>query len=298
MRSGQRCAWKAFVTAAAVMAAVCFVGARGAVAEEVAVKDGDTIAFMGDSITQYGASSPSGYVRLVISGLEANGIKCKMIGAGVSGNKSNQMLARLEKDVLSKKPTWMTLSCGVNDVWHGTKGVPLDEFKENITAIVKGCQDAGIKVMILTATMIGEDASNENNKKLAAYNDFLRELAKEKKCPLADLNADMQAARQKAGADVKRNVLTVDGVHMNPLGNVMMAKGILKAFGLSDEQLAKAEASWLDMPNACDVAVQARLTIRQYEKLDAMAAKQNTTVQALINAETRKAVDALLKDGN
>ena len=47
--------------------------------------------------------------------------------AGISGHKSDQMLARLDKDVLSKKPQWMTLSCGVNDVWHGPRGVPLDE---------------------------------------------------------------------------------------------------------------------------------------------------------------------------
>ncbi len=28
------------------------------------------------------------------------------------------MLARLDEAVISKKPQWMTLSCGVNDVWH------------------------------------------------------------------------------------------------------------------------------------------------------------------------------------
>jgi len=63
-------------------------------AAEVAVKSGEKIAFMGDSITQAGAR-PGGYVRLVISGLEANGIKTTAIPAGISGHKSNQMLARL-----------------------------------------------------------------------------------------------------------------------------------------------------------------------------------------------------------
>ena len=214
-------------------------------AGEIAVKEGQKIAFMGDSITQAGAG-PKGYVTLVIKGLEAAGVKTTAIPAGISGHKSNNMLERLDRDALSKKPDWMTLSCGVNDVWHGANGVPLDQYKINITKIVDQCQTAGVKVIILTSTMIGEDQPNPNNQKLVAYNDFLKELAKEKKCLLADLNADMQAIITKAGAEKKGNILTGDGVHMNPAGNEMMALGVLKAFGLSDEQIEKAKASWAD----------------------------------------------------
>ncbi|QTN33319.1 SGNH/GDSL hydrolase family protein [Akkermansiaceae bacterium] len=226
-----------------MVAATLMMGSAGALKAEIAVKDGEKIAFMGDSITQAGAK-PGGYVSLVISGLEANGIKTTAIPAGISGHKSNQMLARLEKDVLSKKPDWMTLSCGVNDVWHGAKGVPLDEYKENITKIVDQCQAAGIKVMILTSTMIKEDAANDLNQKLVPYNAFLIELAKERKCLLADLNAAMQAQLTAAGADRKGNLLTRDGVHMNPAGNQMMAVGVLRGFGLDEAQIAKAGEAW------------------------------------------------------
>jgi lysophospholipase L1-like esterase len=228
------------VVAALMMGAL---GVSQVKAADVTVKDGHKIAFMGDSITQGGAK-PGGYVMLVISGLEANRIKATSIPAGISGHKSNQMLARLEKDVLSKKPDWMTLSCGVNDVWHGAKGVPLDQYKENITAIVDQCQAAGIKVMLLTSTMIGEDAANPNNQKLAPYNAFLVELAKDKKCLLADLNAAMQAELAAAGADRKDKMLTRDGVHMNADGNKMMAVGVLKGFGLDEKQIKMALDSW------------------------------------------------------
>ncbi len=183
------------VFAALMSSTLCRAG------EGIALKSGEKIAFLGDSITQQGAGSPSGYVHLVISGLEANGIKATAIPAGISGHKSNDMLARLERDVISKKPDWMTLSCGVNDVWHGANGVPLEQYKKNIREIVEKAETAHIKVMILTSTMIGEDQSNENNKKLVAYNDFLRELATEKKCLLADLNNEMQTAlKQPEGA--------------------------------------------------------------------------------------------------
>lgn len=209
----------------------------------IGVKEGAKIAFLGDSITQAGAR-PNGYLRLVIRGLESAGVKTSAIPAGISGHKSNQMLARLGRDVLNKKPDWMTLSCGVNDVWHGKGGVSLDDYKVNITKIVDQCQSAGVKVMILTSTMIGEDQGHANNKKLATYNDFLKELAREKKCLLADLNADMQAAIAASEDKKGGKLLTSDGVHMNPDGNKMMATGVLKSFGLSAEQLKKARADW------------------------------------------------------
>jgi len=228
------------VTMAVVM------GSTLALAAELPVKDGQKIAFMGDSITAGGAK-PKGYVSLTIKGLEANGVKATAIPAGISGHKSNQMLARLEKDVLSKKPDWMTLSCGVNDVWHGARGVSLEDYKVNITKIVDQCQAVGVKVMILTSTMIKETQTNELNQKLVPYNEFLRTLAAEKKCLLADLNADMQAAIAKAGPDKKGNILTGDGVHMNAAGNEMMALGVLKAFGLTEEQLQKAQKSWAEI---------------------------------------------------
>lgn len=227
---------------------------------EIAVKSGDKIAFLGDSITQGGWSNPAGYVKLVIAGLEANGIKAKPVPAGISGHKSDQMLARLDKDVLSKKPQWMTLSCGVNDVWHGPRGVPLDDamakagtyddkvvtrgtYKKNITAIIDQATAAGVKPVILTATVIQENLASKENGLLAPYNDFLRQLAKEKNLPLADLFA-MFAERLKAENKPNVKVLTSDGVHMNTEGNKLMAIGVLKAFGLSDAELDKANAAW------------------------------------------------------
>lgn len=263
--------------------------------EEAVLKSGDKLAFLGDSITQGGAGHPGGYVRLVISGLAANDLKVEPIPAGISGHKSNQMLERLERDVLSKKPTWMTLSCGVNDVWHGANGVPLDAYQKNITAIVDQAQAAGIKVMILTSTMIGEDSANDNNKKLAEYNAFLKKLAGDKKCLLADLNADMQAAIKPAAAGGKQVdlQLTSDGVHMGPLGDRLMARGILKAFGLSDQQLKKADDAWL---NAATAVVNSNrpLTLRQYERLSAVAHSRGKSVSALIQEEFGKTLDGLI----
>lgn len=236
-------------------------------AGELAVKNGEAIAFMGDSITQAGHNKKNGYVNLVMEALNQEGLNIKKIPAGKSGNKSSNMLNRLDQSVISKNPDWMTLSCGVNDVWHFKlvlgdrtfEGIPLPEYKKNITEIIDRAQAADIKVMLLTSTMIGEDPSKELNQMLEPYNQFLREIAREKDCLLADLNADMQRALKEIpdvrgrpgnfgkyfyGGELK-NKLTTDGCHMNKQGNIMMAKGVLRAFGMSESKIRKAEERWM-----------------------------------------------------
>jgi hypothetical protein len=147
--------------------------------------------------------------------------------------------------------------------------------------------------MILTATVIGEDLNNDNNKKLADYNVFLRKLAADKNCVLADLNADMQAALKTGKRSDLR--LTSDGVHMNPLGDRLMALGILKAFGLSESQLERANEHWYQTPNTCSVNVGVQVSLRQYEQLRDLADSKGISLQSLIQQETARAVDALLK---
>ncbi len=210
---------------------------------DIIVKSGEKIGFLGDSITQGGWGNPKGYVHLVIDGLAANGVTAEAVPAGISGHKSNDMLARVERDVLSKKPQWMTLSCGVNDVWHGKNGVAIDDYKKNITAILDKAAAAEVKVVVTTATIIHENLESPENQKLAAYNEFLRTLAAERKAPLADLNAMFQERIETENKPGK-NTVTGDGVHMNYEGDKIMARGILRAFGCDDTQLKKADEAW------------------------------------------------------
>ena len=205
------------------------------------VQDGDTFAFLGDSITQYGQQNADGYVNLTIRALANEGVRVRPVKAGVSGHKSNDMLARLDRDVLSKKPRWMTLSCGVNDVWHQDrgKGVSLEEYQANVTRILDACAASNCTVIVLTATMFErpEMASHPHNVKLAPYNEWLRAEAKRRGLPLADLNAAMWSAHEK-DPHVR---LTRDGVHMAPAGDRLMARGVLTALGVGEDRFATIE---------------------------------------------------------
>ena len=227
---------KKTVFVAACAMATCAFG-------EILVKDGDTLAFLGDSITQLGQQNTDGYVNLTIRALAADGVNVKPVKAGISGHKSNDMLKRLNRDVLSKKPRWMTLSCGVNDVWHQDfgegKGVQLEDYKANITKILDACAASNCTVIVLTATMFErkEMEKDKHNVKIAPYNEWLRAEAKRRKLPIADLNAAMWAAHAK---DPKVK-LTRDGVHMVAAGDRLMARGVLTAMGVPESSFAKIE---------------------------------------------------------
>jgi lysophospholipase L1-like esterase len=205
------------------------------------LKKGQTIVFLGDSITQAG-SQPEGYVTLFKLFCGVNGHEVRVINAGISGHKSNDMLARLDKDVLAHHPDWVSISCGVNDVWHGERGVPLPDYKKNMTEMVDRCLGSGAKVLLLTATPIYEDLNSPENQKLRGYNEFLRQLAKEKGVLLGDLFQAFERVYKAKTSDEK--VLTTDGVHMNGRGNRLMARQILRALGASSEEMGEAENRW------------------------------------------------------
>ena len=230
--------------------------------KDIIVKDGDSIAFLGDSIT-YAGNSPAGYVGMVMKGLEVAGVKSvKKIPAGISGHKSNNMLERVDRDCLAKKPTFMTVSCGVNDVWHGKNGVPLEDYKKNMSAILDKAAASNVTVIVLTPTMIGENRDNADNRKLGGYISWLLDEAVRRKLAFADLHQDMcdeitriKAQIVKSGGKPQGNLLTRDGVHMAFKGNCLMAWGILKAMGVPESKKDEIYAAWRMIPEAHSVNV-------------------------------------------
>lgn len=227
------------------IAALSVAAASTAAFGGLVVNNGDTLAFLGDSITAGGQSNPDGYVNLVLRGLASVGVEVKPVKAGIGGHRSSHMLARLDRDVLSKRPQVMTFSCGVNDVWHkdSGKGVSLDDYKKNVSAIFDKCAASNCLVVVLTATMFERPAmqNDRHNVDLASYNEWLRAEAKRRGYPLADLNADMW----KAHADDPSIRLTRDGVHMLAAGDRLMARGVLRAMGFPAEKFADMEHdSW------------------------------------------------------
>jgi hypothetical protein len=254
-------------------------------AAELAIKDGQKIAFMGDQVTRWEAF---GYAQDVIQGLAANSVKAELILVANAGTTA-KMLDHLDENVLAKKPDWLVINGGVDNAWANCT---VDAYARDLAQIIDKAQASGIKVLLSTATMVGEDPGNSAYQLVAAYNVRLCQLAQDKQCLLA--NFDMPAAVAAAGGGAQSprgNVLLVsDYIFLNPLGHQLLALAILKAVGLEPAQIDKARASWLDRTDLCEA--KASLTVRQYQRLDAMAAKQNRPTPELLGELVSRALAA------
>lgn len=190
---------------------------------------GQKIVFLGDSITQAG----DGYVRAVqsIIGALIPDMKLEYTNAGVGGNKVTDMLERIGEDVIARDPDWITVSVGVNDVWHGHAGVPINEFRRKYDELIKllSKQTVG-KLALFTTTVIGEELDSEANGRLVEYNEHIRAVAAKRKHLLVDMNEAFHAAITRwrcIGTDLG---FTTDGVHTNPTGAYLMAHTLAKAW--------------------------------------------------------------------
>jgi lysophospholipase L1-like esterase len=211
------------------------------------LKQGDQIVAIGDSITQAG-----GYLRNIDAVLAQQypDLKLpKIVNVGISGQKAEDLVKRFEKDVVARKPAVVTLSIGINDVWHRLKDPHdpqvLARYRENVAKMVDQAQAAGIKVVLLTPTVIQEDPAAEGNRRLTMYVEAMRQIAAEKKCRIVNLHGMFLNVLEKKPKELapgaKGLVLTSDGVHMNRAGDALMAIGVLRALGVPDEKIALSE---------------------------------------------------------
>jgi acyl-CoA thioesterase-1 len=209
------------------------------------------IVTLGDSITQGGAH-PGGYVWLIDHYLQTlyPDHKIEIVNAGISGHKSTDMLARFQRDVLDKKPDLVTISVGINDVWHGftpehpagygPNRVPLEDYRRNVETMLQAAQKAGVKVVMFTTTIFEDQPESIRNGRIAGYNDTLRSLAHQYGAHVADQNTAFMEAWAKNGPNGPR--LTSDQVHMAPPGDELMARTALLAFGIPERDLDAARA--------------------------------------------------------
>lgn len=194
------------------------------------------IVFFGNSITELGVK-PDGYVTLIAREIQRQFPKkdIDIIGAGISGNKVPDLQARLEQDVLSKKPDIVVIYIGINDVWHailpGHTGTSPENFQTGLRQLIHRLQDSGVQIVLCTPSVIGEKRDNQNplDPQLDHYAGIIRQLAAAEKLPLIDLRRQFKAYLSANNPEnLEQNILTNDGVHLNRRGNRFVAAVMLK----------------------------------------------------------------------
>lgn len=226
----------------------------------ILLQKGDRLAICGDSITeqkQYSVLLET-YLTACLPEME---ITCRQYGW--SGEKAEGFLKRMHSDVLRFKPTVATTCYGMNDFRY----VPYNEeiaadYRKNQTAVVDAFQEIGCRVVLGSPGIIDSvphwvksatGTQKELNLALSHFRNIGFDISLTEKTAFADLYQPMlladHMAKKQWGADFK--VSGKDGVHPSWAGQIIMAYGFLKAFGLDgdlgtiryDESTGKATAS-------------------------------------------------------
>ncbi|MCR5261867.1 MAG: hypothetical protein K6C94_08540 [Candidatus Gastranaerophilales bacterium] len=198
-----------------------------AMSAEVKQKNNLKIAFLGDSITWFGWNTPYGYVQKTVKALNDEGFIITPFPEGVGGNVTQEMLNRMDSDILNNKPDIMFFMGGINDIWLENNRVR--KYRKNVEKIIDKAQKDNIEVILINLTVISEDIKAPKNKKIAKYNKMLEKIAKEKNVQLIDINTPLWNEINKY--DKHGGIVTIpDGVHLNEKGNDILSKKVVSDF--------------------------------------------------------------------
>ena len=211
---------------------------------------GDRIIFHGDSITAQ-SNGTEGFATLLPRELarQRPELRVRVSAAGESGRTAAGLAPSLSYDVLDQQPTVVFIFIGVNDVWHqdprfGGKSTPPEAYVAALRAEVDAVQQAGALPVLATPAVIGERTDGRNDMRLAMtanppaagepvpadapldqYAALSRTVAKEKGIVLCDLRAAFLEYLKAHNPEQKfQGILTVDGVHLAPAGNRLVAE--------------------------------------------------------------------------
>ncbi len=262
---------------------------------EKVIKNGDTLVFMGDSITQFGKDTVDGYLRLVVQGLAANGIDVTWHGVGISGHTAVQMKNRFQRDVIDKKPNVVTVFAGVNDCGFGWPE-KTDSTPDDVAGMADMAIAAGITPVLLSPTTVHREAFRQD---VCDYAKAVKEIARTREIPYA---ATYEAIRAYVDDPVNPAInhfghkATKDGTHMGVVGNRILAREVLKAFGFDSVEMAKAEAAWNANGAFIDFHPCVKITEAEYRAVMAAAARAGKPLGAYHEELFFQGIESLKKN--
>lgn len=193
------------------------------------VKPGNTIVLFGDSITAYNGgptiASPTSYwdsKGFFTWGNILLGGRLKILSnAGIAGDHTYQMLARISTDVLAFNPSWVHIMGGRNDDGV-TAGQLTADTISNLTSIYSKCLGAGIRVV---AGTILPGPTTDTANKIQHDDDVNRWIRDYVRSNSGIILNDMGEAVTDVTTDWRSlATLTVDRIHPNSPGAAVMGK--------------------------------------------------------------------------
>jgi lysophospholipase L1-like esterase len=194
------------------------------------------IIALGDSITKGARPNVAPtqiFSALLQADLRAHGLRAEVHNVGIGGERTDQALERLARDVISQRPDLVTVMYGTNDSWvdAGKKEprLSIDQFTDNLRILVARLASANIRVVLMSAPRFGDKnprngLGEDPNVRLAPFMERCRQVAREAQVPIVD---HFEAWTQAEAHGQRVQEWTTDGCHPNPAGHAELAPRVI-----------------------------------------------------------------------
>jgi lysophospholipase L1-like esterase len=206
------------------------------------LKNGDTVVFYGDSITDQRlyTTFAETYAVTRFPNLDVKFVHSGWGGDRVTGGGGGTIDVRLQRDVYPYTPTVMTIMLGMNDGRYKAFDEQLfDTYANGIKDIVTNVKTKvpGVRITLIEPSPYDDVTrppvfAEGYNSVLVRYGAFLKDLAARGDMNFADLNTSVVQELGQANALDPEGAkkLLPDRVHPGPGGHLLMAKALLKAW--------------------------------------------------------------------
>ncbi|WP_259391516.1 SGNH/GDSL hydrolase family protein [Paenibacillus sp. 1011MAR3C5] len=204
------------------------------------IKKGETVLFIGDSITDAARNYEdphhlgSGYALMAagLFGAMYPQLGVKFFNRGISGNRVIDLESRWQEDCLALKPDWISVMVGINDAMrrydsneHTTTETFIGIYRQLLIEAVEAC---GSRLILIEPFVLPNVASRRQCREdLDPKIHAIRDLAEELRAIYIPLDGLFAQARANAPIDY----WAPDGIHPTPAGHALMAKAWLQAVG-------------------------------------------------------------------
>ena len=213
--------------------------------DDFPIKDGQTVVFMGDSITDCGRRNPEnaapygkGYMEAVMGLVTARWPQRRIAwhNRGISGEVAEQLLARVEPDVVDLKPTWVSFLVGINDLLRkydedGSELMPPQRYRKAYDQMLARTVQAGAERLVMmdpfymTANPPAGSKDQDVLSRIGEYIGVVEELA----AKYGAIHIPLHRVFQDHLAYRPASLFCPEPVHPNRFGHMIIAGEWLKA---------------------------------------------------------------------
>ena len=170
---------------------------------------------LGDSLSAaYGIARERGWVALLEERLKRERLDYSVVNASISGDTSGGGRARLKPLLDKHRPAVVVVELGGND---GLRGLPPDQLKKNLTAIVRAARERHLAVLLCGM----EAPPNAGPVYATAFREAFTAVAREEGVPLVRFVLDKVAGVEALNQE--------DGIHPNARGARIVADTVWPA---------------------------------------------------------------------